>query len=147
MTSSDHDRGGLRRLIYASRFTGLARDLDEALRSIIAQSIQNNRLEDVTGFLMAGEGRFLQLLEGPANSVEAIYQRITADPRHTDLARIYSGPAERRLFRDWNMGQYRLSARDGALLAESGLGGFAPAALDSLAAETLLLAAGRRHSR
>lgn len=147
MTRDDQGRGGLHRLIYASRFTGADRDFDDVLRRIIAKSIQNNRLDDVTGFLVAGEGRFLQLLEGPAKAVEAVYVRIGQDPRHADLALIYNDHAERRLFRDWNMGQHRISEADRTLLAEAGLSSFDPAKLDTDAAEKLLTTAGGRHLR
>ncbi len=147
MTLDENDRGGLRRLIYASRFTGPAQNFDEVLRAIIAKSIQNNRLDDVTGFLVASEGRFLQLLEGPGKGVDAIYDRIAGDPRHADLTLIYSGPAERRLFRDWNMGQHRLGATDQALLSDVGLESFEPAGLDADRAERLLARAGARHLR
>ncbi|MGH1557335.1 BLUF domain-containing protein [Caulobacter segnis] len=112
MTRDDQGRGGLHRLIYASRFTGAERDLDEVLRVVVAKSIQNNRLDDVTGFLVAGEGRFLQLLEGPAKAVEAVYDRIGEDPRHTEarqdrqrsgrssaVPRLEHGPAPPRLGR------------------------------------------------
>lgn len=147
MTRDDQGRGGLHRLIYASRFTGAERDLDEVLRAIIAKSIQNNRLDDVTGFLVAGEGRFLQLLEGPANAVEAVYIRIGRDTRHTDLIKIDSGPTDHRLFRDWNMGQRRLASADRSLLSESGLATFDPASLDCARAVKLLTAAGARYLR
>ncbi len=147
MTRNDQGRGGLHRLIYASRFTGAERDFDEVLRKVIAKSIQNNRLDDVTGFLVAGEGRFLQLLEGPAKAVEAVYARIGQDPRHADLALIHSGGAERRLFRDWNMGQHRISEADRTLLAEAGLSSFDPASLNTEGAEKLLMTAGGRHLR
>jgi len=147
MTQDDQGRGGLHRLIYASRFTGAERDFDEVLRAVIAKSIQNNRLDDVTGFLVAGEGRFLQLLEGPAQAVQAVYARIAQDPRHADLALIHSGPADRRLFRDWNMGQHRIGEADRALLTEAGLSSFDPASLDAAAAEKLLTVAGGRHLR
>ena len=147
MTDIDAAPRGLFRLVYASRFTGADRDLDEALRSILAKSIQNNRWVDVTGFLVAGEGRFLQLLEGPTDSVQATYERIARDPRHADLAVIASGPADRRLFRDWNMGQHRLGAADAALLAEAGQQTFEPAGLDPEVAVRLLAAAGGRHLR
>jgi len=147
MTQDDQGRGGLHRLIYASRFTGAERDFDQVLRAVIAKSIQNNRLDDVTGFLVAGEGRFLQLLEGPTKAVETVYARIGRDPRHADLALIHSGGADRRLFRDWNMGQHRVSEADRALLAEAGLSRFDPASLDVEAAEKLLTTAGGRHLR
>jgi len=147
MTREDQDRGGLHRLIYASRFTGAECDFDEVLRAVITKSIQNNRLDDVTGFLVAGEGRFLQLLEGPAAAVDAVYARIGRDPRHADLALIHNDHADRRLFRDWNMGQHRISEADRALLAEAGLSRFDPAILDAQAAEKLLMTAGGRHLR
>lgn len=147
MTQDDEGRGGLYRLIYASRFTGAERDFDEVLRAVIAKSIQNNRLDDVTGFLVAGEGRFLQLLEGPTKGVRAVYARIGDDARHADLTLIHSECADRRLFRDWNMGQHRISQADRALLLEAGLSSFDPASLSTEAAEKLLKTAGGRHLR
>lgn len=135
------------RLVYASRFTGPERVLDETLRSISAQSIQKNRLVDVTGFLLAGEGRFLQLLEGREQAVRETYDRIGLDPRHADLVLIEAAPAAQRLFRDWNMGQHRLGLADRALLTEVGLNAFEPAGLDAQAAVGLLAAAGGRHLR
>lgn len=147
MTREDQGRGGLSRLIYASRFTGAARDFDEVLRTVIAKSIQNNRLDDITGFLMAGEGRFLQWLEGPASAVEETFARIAQDSRHADLLTLADGPAERRRFRDWNMGQHRLGPVDRASLSEVGLEGFNPAGLDAERAEWLLARVGERYLR
>lgn len=60
---------------------------------------------------------------------------------------IASGPADRRLFRDWNMGQHRLAAADAALLAEVGQETFDPARLDAETAVRLLTTAGGRHLR
>lgn len=117
------------------------------MRSVIAQSIQKNRLVDVTGFLVAGEGRFLQLLEGPEAAVRETYARIGLDPRHADLVLIQEASVDRRLFRDWNMGQHRLGPADKALLAEAGLSAFEPAELSADAAVTLLMAVGGRHLR
>jgi hypothetical protein len=135
------------RLVYSSRFTGPERALGETLRSVIAQSIQKNRMVDVTGFLLAGEGRFLQLLEGREDAVRETYDRIGKDSRHTDLVLIQEGAAERRLFRDWNMGQHRLGLADRALLTEAGLSVFEPAELDAEAAVNLLTVAGGRYLR
>ena len=147
MIEADVPRRQLFRLVYASRFAGRERDLDEVLRAIIARSIQNNRQVDVTGFLIAGAGGFLQLLEGPREGVEETYARIGHDARHSDLVLIGAGHVERRLFRDWNMGQHRVSAADRALLSEVGLPEFEPARLDAETAVRLLKAAGARHLR
>jgi hypothetical protein len=82
--SSTKRRKGLARLIYASRFDRLGGDFDETVRTILLKSIQNNRLAAVTGFLLAGEGRFLQWLEGPAvrsrRDLRTDRQRIRATP-------------------------------------------------------------------
>lgn len=146
MLEFEEGRKGLRRLIYASRFTGEG-DFGEVVRTIVAASIQNNRLVDVTGFLLAGEGLFLQWLEGPATAVEETFARIAQDKRHADLVTIADGPAERRKFRDWNMGQHRMGVADQALLAEVGLEVFNPTGLDADRAERLLQRAGERHLR
>lgn len=147
MTDVDPPPRGLLRLVYASRFTGTEADFDETLRSVIAKSIQNNRVVDVTGFLIAGAGRFLQLLEGPAGAVRETYARIGRDTRHADLALIASGAVERRMFRDWNMGQHRLGAQDVALLAGAPIDRFDPATLSVDSALKLLAQAGGRHLR
>lgn len=147
MTEVDPARRSLFRLVYASRFTGAERDFDEVVRSVIAKSIQNNRIVDVTGFLVAGEEQFLQLLEGPEASVRETYARIGLDARHADLTVIVSGAVERRLFRDWNMGQHRLGATDQALLAQAGQATFAPTQLEADAALKLLADIGGRHLR
>lgn len=144
MLEFEESRKGLRRLIYSSRFTGQG-EFGEEVRTIINASIQNNRLVDVTGFLLAGEGLFLQWLEGPATAVEETYTRIAQDKRHADLVNLDDGPAERRRFRDWNMGQHRLGVADQALLSDVGLEVFNPAGLDADRAERLLLRAGERY--
>lgn len=139
-------RRGLYRLVYASRATDPPA-IDEILRAVVAKSIQNNRIDDITGFLAAGEGRFLQVLEGPGQTVAQAYERIGADPRHDEIVLIADGPAERRLFSDWNMGQRRLAAEDASALSEVGLEHFTPAGLDEERAIRLLSLLGARHLR
>ncbi|USQ94270.1 BLUF domain-containing protein [Caulobacter sp. RL271] len=147
MSQDDKGRGRLRRLIYASRFTGAERAFDEVLRAIIAKSIQNNRLDDITGFLVVAEGRFLQWLEGPETALEETFARIARDQRHADLRTLADGPADHRRFRDWNMGQHRLGRIDQPLLSEVGLDVFNPAGLDAERAECLLVRVGGRYLR
>lgn len=142
----NHDGYALRRLIYASRYTGAA-PLEEALRDIVGKSIQNNRVVDVTGFLLAGEGAFLQWLEGPSANVRETFARIAQDPRHGDLALISDVEVTARRFRDWNMAQRQLGAQDRGILASVGLAGFEPFGLGLEAAERLLILAGSQHSR
>ena len=139
---------GLARLIYASRASDAASPgFAERVRGIIVKSIQNNRLADITGFLVFGADRFLQLLEGPAVAVDATFARIRQDARHADVTLIAQGGAERRLFRDWNMAQHQIGAADQGLLAETGLATFQPDDLDEARALKMLTTLGGRHLR
>ena len=106
----------LHRLIYASRQQIAAADIDEAVDQIVRVSIRNNREAAITGLLLVHAGWFLQALEGPAEAVLTTYGRICNDPRHAETKVLQAGPAEGRLFGDWNMCARRMSPADDALL-------------------------------
>ncbi len=142
----------LTRLIYTSRWSDeVEKDLGEIVRRIIATSIRNNRIVDVSGLLVAHEGWFIQALEGARDKLAALMDRIGADPRHKDVRVIASGPAESRAFRDWNMSVAALGPDIRPLLVELGLAGrFDGSRLDEASALTLMLAAAeseRKHER
>ncbi|MDB5453061.1 MAG: hypothetical protein JWO33_1639, partial [Caulobacteraceae bacterium] len=124
---------GLVRVIYASRWGAcVSEDLHHVVRHIVSRSMQNNRLVDVTGLLLVHAGWFMQVLEGPAESVRETFARIAADGRHFDVTVLASGSADQRLFRDWNMCERRLSPGEYRLLDAIGMGEkFAPAQLDA----------------
>ncbi|KRA74068.1 hypothetical protein ASD89_11565 [Caulobacter sp. Root656] len=148
MLEFDDAPKGLVRLIYASRAQEPGRGgLPEMVRTILLKSIQNNRMAAVTGFLVAGEGRFLQLLEGPASEVEQTFERIRRDDRHADVQVISRGAVERRMFRDWNMAQHQIVAADRSVLTKVGLTAFTPDGLDEARALTLLTTFGAQHLR
>ncbi|PSJ40409.1 BLUF domain-containing protein [Allosphingosinicella deserti] len=74
------------------------------LREVLEASRRNNAAVDVTGLLVAGGRRFLQVLEGPEAAVEATLARIKADPRHRALVNLSSKQVDARQFGDWSMG-------------------------------------------
>lgn len=148
MIEFDEAPRGLTRLVYASRSTEKsAGGLAESVRTIMAQSIHNNRMADITGFLVCGGDRFLQLLEGPAGEIERVFGRIAQDPRHADVTVIDKVLAERRMFRDWNMGQHQVTAADQTLLAQAGLATFTPDVLDEPNAIKIMTSLGARYLR
>ena len=83
-------------LVYASAATGTPST--EELESILARARENNAQADVTGMLVYHEGSFLQALEGDLEIVEALFERIEADPRHTDTVVLFRGMVEERQF-------------------------------------------------
>ncbi len=106
----------LHRLIYASRNTIPAIDLNEEIGAIIRASIRRNREVAIGGLLLVHQGHFLQVLEGPAEAVLTTYGRICDDPRHTDTKVLGAGPAAKRAFAEWNMCARRITPADDAIL-------------------------------
>ncbi len=88
-------------LIYAS----VARDgLDYSeLTAILRTATTSNASCGITGILTVGNGAFLQALEGERASVNRLYARIVADPRHTDCEILRYGRIVTRGFNEWSM--------------------------------------------
>jgi hypothetical protein len=102
------------RLMYASRAAGPV-DHDE-LVAILRKSKANNPSLGVTGVLCCSGGIFLQVLEGGRSAVNQLYNRIVADPRHTQVELLsYEEIGERR-FAGWAMGQVDMARLNPALL-------------------------------
>jgi hypothetical protein len=100
--------------MYASRAVP-ALDQEE-LVTILRQSKANNPSTGVTGVLCYSGGIFLQVLEGGRSAVNKLYNRIGADPRHTDVELlVYEEIGERR-FASWSMGQVNMSRLNPSLL-------------------------------
>lgn len=111
----------LHRLIYIS--SGRRKfDADE-LGEILDVSIKNNAEIGVTGMLLYLDGNFLQLLEGDAEDVEALYERIALDKRHSGSIVLSRAPVTERVFPDWAMGLKAVDAdKDGEIVGVFKLG-------------------------
>jgi blue light- and temperature-responsive anti-repressor len=116
----------LYRLVYASKnlLQGPEEEVMAAVRQILDASQRNNREVGVTGALMFNAGAFAQVLEGPRRGVEATFERIQRDLRHSDVTVLQCGPAESRGFTNWSMAFVGQSAhgqaRFNSLASESG---------------------------
>jgi hypothetical protein len=115
------------RLMYASRAVP-ALDQEE-LVTILRQSKANNPGTGVTGVLCFSGGIFLQVLEGGRSAVNKLYNRIGADPRHTDVELLLYEEIGERRFASWSMGQVNMSRLNPSLLLKYS----ATAALDPFA--------------
>ena len=93
-------------------------DLDDVLRT--ARS--NNARGEVTGMLLFENGSFFQALEGTAEVVDEIYERISRDRRHSKVSLLLRRPIEDRIFGDWTMGYARITL--GELSTAVGLNDF-----------------------
>lgn len=87
-------------LIYSSRPFGY----DEAtLSGILLHARQGNTRDGITGALICRRDIYLQLLEGPAAPVQALYTRIRRDDRHLEVREHVNERVPARLFGDWAM--------------------------------------------
>ena len=90
----------LTQLIYTSQPFGFD---DAMLNGILVQARRNNPSHDITGCLICRQDVYLQLLEGPAAAVDALYARISADDRHLAVMKLSQAPVSARMFPDWAM--------------------------------------------
>ncbi|MDQ6638112.1 MAG: BLUF domain-containing protein [Pseudomonadota bacterium] len=104
------------RLMYASRADDGANA--ETLAAILKRSKENNPKVGVTGVLCfcANARIFLQVLEGSRLAVSGLYNRISQDPRHHDVALLSYEEIGERSFASWSMGQVNMSRLNPALV-------------------------------
>jgi hypothetical protein len=57
----------------------------------------------VTGCLLSGSNSFLQLLEGPRQTIDRLYVTISADSRHKNVVMLTDEDIDERLFASWSM--------------------------------------------
>ncbi len=108
--------GPLRRVTYVSRALATSRaDLD----AILAVARRNNAAMRVTGAMMLTNKHFAQVLEGPPDAVEEIFERIQMDDRHTAVAVLEVTDVTARAFDAWSMGFIEDSADIEATIADT----------------------------
>lgn len=99
----------INQLIYISQAT---RKLSgDELNEIHQTASKNNQKIDVTGSLFYNGGWFLQVLEGPINTLNTLYQKIEKDTRHKGSRVLYNEPASFRIFTRWSMNMTNLDNR------------------------------------
>ncbi len=91
----------MRQIIYASE--AREQSATALAPAILRQSRVQNGMDGITGLLCACDNRFLQVLEGPKESVALAWARIQADPRHHRIEILEDQAIAERGFADWTM--------------------------------------------
>ncbi|MEZ4279061.1 MAG: BLUF domain-containing protein [Myxococcota bacterium] len=84
----------------------------EELTALLAAARRHNEAQGLTGMLLYAEGSFFQVLEGPAEAVDALYHRIELDPRHVLMTKLIREEIKERSFEDWTMGFCQATRQD-----------------------------------
>ncbi|MEM9062954.1 MAG: BLUF domain-containing protein [Pseudomonadota bacterium] len=92
------------------------------LEDVLNASQRNNRQNDVTGLLLHVDGHFLQVLEGPENSVRERYAIISQDARHRNCCLVHEQRVTHRTFPEWSMGSHDVDAASESARAIKALG-------------------------
>lgn len=92
-------------LAYISKNTikGNADEIKEQIRNILAAAHRNNPSAGVTGALLYSGGYFCQVIEGPEEVLEDLFESIQMDGRHGNVTVLHFQPIEARGFSDWAM--------------------------------------------
>jgi hypothetical protein len=95
----------LHSLAYFSRnrIQGTPEQIEGEIRRILASARRNNRECRITGALLFSDGCFAQVLEGELGAVEATFESIQCDPRHSDVTVLHVHAIEHRSFGAWSM--------------------------------------------
>lgn len=76
---------------------------DSDLRGLVSQSMHRNPIDGITGVLLYDGSAFMQILEGDAGAVDALYSSIIVDPRHYSVQLESRVNVQRRTFSKWAM--------------------------------------------
>jgi hypothetical protein len=104
--------GPVFRLIYRSRLTIPADDLEPEIAKILSAARTKNPGLGITGALVIWEDNVVQTLEGEESVVRGLYDTIHADPRHQQVDLVETSPGVARTFARWSMA--RVSEDDDA---------------------------------
>lgn len=77
---------------------------DTELLEILQTSRKNNKSKDITGMLLYKGGNFMQVLEGPDETVDSLFEKVKMDPRHKDVILLSREQTRLRHFAKWEMG-------------------------------------------
>ena len=73
------------------------------LAGILSAARRNNPQLGITGALICRHDLYLQLIEGPADAIDALYARICEDDRHANVELLLSENVAARMFPNWAM--------------------------------------------
>ena len=118
-------------LCYASTRIEAEQDLLADLSDILAVARKFNLSQQIVGVLYYAEGYFFQCLEGDAKLLNALFQKISQDPRHHNVFRFPDREIETSHFQAWSMKYVHKHSEIANLFHTLGLENFQPHQLES----------------
>jgi hypothetical protein len=76
---------------------------DSELADMLRENYLHNRRANINGMLIYTEGSFIQVLEGPEESLSRTYQEIVQDKRHKNIIKLAEDKINVPNFSSWSM--------------------------------------------
>jgi Sensors of blue-light using FAD len=73
------------------------------LNRLLEVSRRNNQRDEITGLLTYSGELFVQFLEGPAEALHSLMDRLQGDSRHRDIIILSEGQQHERILPGWDM--------------------------------------------
>ena len=93
----------LRQVVYISNTPSPFGLTEQEKKDIILTCRKNNKQYGITGILLSHESSIVQVIEGPADAVQIILNKIMLDSRHRSVITILDHEVEHRSFAGWEM--------------------------------------------
>ena len=91
----------MRQIAYFS--TAAEPQTAELVHGILIGARVFNRRHGISGLLVAGGNRYLQVIEGEDEVLQRLYSSIRRDRRHLAVTTLLNRPIMERSFADWSM--------------------------------------------
>ncbi|MEO7276832.1 MAG: BLUF domain-containing protein [Sphingomicrobium sp.] len=73
------------------------------IHDILTVARAANQRDDISGLLVAGGGRYMQVIEGPGVEMKELWRKIRADTRHYAVTELVNRRVLKRCFDGWDM--------------------------------------------
>lgn len=93
--------------------------LEAHIAEILSASYVNNERSGITGLLLYTGGYFCQLLEGEEAAVDAMYDKISVDPRHGRINLLFKRPTDWIFLPNFPMGCAGIESEPDSLIADA----------------------------
>ena len=96
----------LSQLTYVSNRTSICTDAE--IENILASCKKNNPTLKITGVLLYSNKKFIQMVEGDAELITSLFDKIKLDNRHSNCTLISLGAIKEKTFPSWHMGAKKI---------------------------------------
>lgn len=93
----------LQTLVYVSRNRVHEHDVHDEISRIEATARHRNEANGITGVLLFSGCHYLQVLEGTADRLDELVDRLARDGRHSDIKIVIREPISHRRYSNWSM--------------------------------------------